>query len=99
MKGKIIALVASAAIGMTFVQGAKEEKPVQATQENVAADWTPLFDGKTFAGWSKYGGGEVGKAWKIQNGELYLDAANKATWQTGVAGDIVTEEEYENFHI
>ena len=57
MKTKIIALVASAAIGMAFVQGIKEKKALQPAQENVAADWTPLFDGKTFAGWSKYGGG------------------------------------------
>jgi hypothetical protein len=98
MKTKLIALVASAAIGMAFVQVAKEEKSIQPTQENVAADWTPLFDGKTFAGWSKYGGGAVGKAWKIENGEMYLDAANKASWQPGDAGDIVTLEEYENFH-
>lgn len=63
-----------------------------------AEEWIPLFDGQTFNGWSKYGGGEVGKAWKIENGELYLDAANKAGWQTGDGGDIVTNEEYENFH-
>jgi hypothetical protein len=55
MKFKIIALLASAAIGMAFVQAGKEEKPVKPAQENEAADWTPLFDGKTFAGWSKYG--------------------------------------------
>jgi hypothetical protein len=61
-------------------------------------EWIPLFDGQTFNGWSKYGGGEVGKAWKIENGELYLDAANKAGWQTGDGGDIVTNEEFENFH-
>jgi hypothetical protein len=77
MKFKIIALLASAAIGMAFVQVGKEEKPVKPAQENVAADWTPLFDGKTFAGWSKYGGGEVGKAWKIENGELYLDGPTR----------------------
>ena len=98
MKFKIIALLASAAIGMAFVQVGKEEKPVKPVQENGAADWSPLFDGKTFAGWSKYGGGAVGKAWKIENGELYLDATNKAGWQTGDGGDIVTNEEYENFH-
>ena len=63
-----------------------------------AEEWIPLFDGQTFNGWSKYGGGEVGKAWKIENGELYLDAANKAGWQTGDGGDIVTNEEFENFH-
>ena len=98
MKTKIIALLASAAIGMAFIQGPKEEKKPTSSQENPVTDWTPLFDGKTFAGWSKYGGGAVGKAWKIENGELYLDAANKAGWQTGDGGDIVTAEEFENFH-
>jgi hypothetical protein len=44
-------------------------------------EWISLFDGQTFNGWSKYGGGEVGKAWKIENGELFLDATNKAGWQ------------------
>jgi hypothetical protein len=66
--------------------------------EAPAEEWISLFDGQTFNGWSKYGGGEVGKAWKIENGEFYLDAANKDGWQTGDGGDIVTNEEYENFH-
>ncbi len=63
-----------------------------------AEEWVSLFDGQTLNGWSKYGGGEVGKAWKVENGEFYLDAANKANWAEGDAGDIVTNEEYENFH-
>lgn len=66
--------------------------------EATVTEWVPLFDGQTFNGWSKYGGGEVGKAWKIENGEIYLDAANKDGWQTGDGGDIVTNEEFENFH-
>lgn len=61
-------------------------------------EWIPLFDGQTLNGWSKYGGGEAGKAWKVEDGELYLDAANKDGWQTGDGGDIVTNEEFENFH-
>lgn len=63
-----------------------------------SGEWISLFDGLTFKGWSKYGGGEVGKAWKIENGELFLDAANKDGWQTGDGGDIITNEEFENFH-
>lgn len=62
-------------------------------------EWISLFDGQTFNGWSKYGGGAVGNAWKISNGELYLDATNKSGWQTGDGGDIVTNEEFENFHL
>lgn len=81
--------------------GPKTEEVTNADSVAVVApaeEWIPLFDGQTFNGWSKYGGGEVGKAWKIENGELYLDAANKAGWQTGDGGDIVTNEEFENFH-
>ena len=81
--------------------GPKTEEAANADSLAVVApaeEWIPLFDGQTFNGWSKYGGGEVGKAWKIENGELYLDAANKAGWQTGDGGDIVTNEEFENFH-
>lgn len=63
-----------------------------------AEGWIPLFDGQTLSGWSKYGGGEAGKAWKVENGELFLDAANKENWQDGDGGDIVTNEEFENFH-
>lgn len=98
MKTKVIALLASAAIGMAFIEAPNTEKELIPTQTKEQGEWTPIFDGKTFAGWSKYGGGAVGKAWKIENGELYLDAANKAGWQTGDGGDIVTAEEYENFH-
>jgi hypothetical protein len=63
-----------------------------------AEEWISLFDGKTFNGWSRYGGGEVGKGWKIENGELYLDATNKDSWKEEDGGDIVTNEEFENFH-
>lgn len=62
-------------------------------------EWIDLFANKDFSNWHKYGGGEVGKAWKIENGEAYLDAKNKDGWQTGDGGDIVTNEEYENFHL
>jgi hypothetical protein len=98
MNKKSIALWASAGLLMAFTTAPGPEKPVKAATTEVVAEWTPLFDGKTFAGWAKYGGGAVGKAWKIENEELYLDAANKATWQKGDAGDIVTAEEFENFH-
>ena len=80
----------------------KSDEAENTASEEIAAapagEWISLFDGQTFNGWSKYGGGEVGKAWKIENGEIYLDASNKDEWQTGDGGDIVTNEEFENFH-
>ena len=61
--------------------------------------WTPLFDGKTTAGWHTYGKQTIGKAWKVEDGALRLDAASKKDWQTAEGGDIVTDKEFENFHL
>ena len=62
-------------------------------------DWQSLFDGKTTKGWHKYGGGPVGAAWKVANGTLYLDTSSKKDWQVANGGDIVTDEEFENFDL
>ena len=67
--------------------------------EAPAEEWTDLFANNDFSNWHKYGGGEVGAAWKIENGEVYLDAENKENWQEGDGGDITTNEEYDNFHL
>jgi len=61
--------------------------------------WINLFDGKTTNGWHTYGKNTIGKAWKVADGILYLDAASKKDWQTEEGGDIVTNEEFENFHL
>lgn len=94
--------LAAAALASLLV-ACSGEKTVE-TEETVteiapAEEWIDLFDGQSFTGWHKYGGGEVGKAWKIEDGAIYLDAVNKDGWQTGDGGDIVTDEEFENFHL
>lgn len=76
-----------------------EEGTLSATEASNADEWTDLFANNDFSSWHKYGGGEVGKAWKIENGEAYLDAKNKDGWQVGDGGDIITNDEYENFHL
>ncbi|MEY2704147.1 MAG: hypothetical protein RL407_209 [Bacteroidota bacterium] len=98
MKTKWIALSLGLGLLAAFTFPRIEPLPKNGSADTEKEEWISLFDGKTFAGWKKYGGGEVGKAWKIENGELYLDASNKAGWQTGDGGDIVTVEEFENFH-
>lgn len=55
--------------------------------------WRLLFDGKTTKGWHQYGMKPVGAAWKVNNGSLCLDTAVKE------GGDIVTDEEFDNFHL
>jgi hypothetical protein len=61
--------------------------------------WISLFDGKTTNGWHTYGKETAGKAWKVDDGMLHLDAASKKDWQSAEGGDIVTEEEFDNFHL
>jgi hypothetical protein len=59
--------------------------------------WQLLFDGTT-RGWHKYGDGPVGSSWKADS-TLHLDASKRAGWQSSGGGDIVTDEEFENFHL
>ena len=61
--------------------------------------WLSLFDGQTTKGWHKYGGDPVGPAWKVKDGYLYLDTSDKKNGQVVGGGDIVTDEEFENFHL
>ena len=62
-------------------------------------DWVSLFDGKTTNGWHTYGKTTIGKAWKVADGTLHLDAASKKEWQTAEGGDIISDQEFENFHL
>lgn len=69
------------------------------TETEIAEGWVSLFDGTSTKGWHKYGGFPVGSAWKIEDGALHLDANQKENWQIKDGGDIVSDEEYENFHL
>ena len=71
-------------------------QPSQTTPPNDG--WISLFDGKTTASWHKYGGGSVGSGWKIQDGTLFLDTTVMVNGKRD-GGDIVTEEEFENFDL
>lgn len=68
------------------------------TQTESEDEWIALFDGETTKGWHTYGKETIGEAWKVEDGVLYLDASQKEGWQVVGGGDIVTEEEFDNFH-
>ncbi|MBA9079721.1 MULTISPECIES: 3-keto-disaccharide hydrolase [Rufibacter] len=68
-------------------------------QNSAKGGWQPLFDGKTTNGWHSYGKATIGKAWKVEDGALHLDAAAKKDWQTAEGGDIVSEQSFDNFHL
>ena len=61
--------------------------------------WQLLFDGKSSNGWHTYGKQSAGKAWSIKDGALYLDAEGKKNLAPGEGGDLVTNEEYDNFDL
>ena len=69
------------------------------TEDEKKEGWELLFDGVSTKGWHRYGNSPVGAAWKVADGNLYLDAANKADWQIRDGGDIVTDNEYDNFDL
>jgi hypothetical protein len=65
----------------------------QLSDEQKQNGWQLLFDGKTTKGWHKYGAPGIGTAWRVANGALYLDTTDKN------GGDIVTDQEFENFDL
>lgn len=69
------------------------------TEKEKSDGWQLLFDGKTTNGWHTYGKASVGKAWKIQDGALFLDAENKKNLSDDENGDLVTNEAFENFNL
>ncbi|MEO7960214.1 MAG: DUF1080 domain-containing protein [Ginsengibacter sp.] len=70
------------------------------TTENIKdEEWENLFDGQSFRGWHTYGKDSVGNAWNVQDNAIHLNAAAKKDWQTEGGGDVVSDEEFENFDL
>jgi hypothetical protein len=88
MRQLLITTILAMAFGCSGNRSTVQEK---VTEEK---DWNSLFDGATLKGWRNFNSDQVGPAWKAADGVLYLDPANG---QRG--GDIVTEQEYENFEL
>lgn len=62
------------------------------TDAEKSEGWQLLFDGKTKTGWHSYNKKGNLDDWKVENGALVLNSTKKDD-------DIVTDEEYENFHL
>jgi len=73
--------------------------PTDSDSAKKSTEWEYLFDGVSTKGWHTYGQDTIGKAWKVEDSSLHLDASIKEGWQTKGGGDIITDEEYENFDL
>ncbi|HTE25513.1 3-keto-disaccharide hydrolase [Flavitalea sp.] len=58
-----------------------------------------LFDGKTKDGFHIYNNAADGSAWKIVDGTIHLDPKETNDGQTTGGGDMLTTDEYGNFHL
>ena len=67
------------------------------TEEEKNAGWVLLFDGASVNGWHTYGKNTVGSSWKVSDSSLFLDTT-KINGQRE-EGDLITNDEYENFHL
>lgn len=69
------------------------------TEKEKQDGWKLLFDGKSTAGWRNFKSKSIGPAWKVSDGALHLDASKKKDWQIVGGGDIITEEEFDNYEL
>ena len=67
------------------------------TNEENNDGWTSLFDGQKIKGWHMHGKNTAGSSWKVADGVLYLDTTKVDGKRE--EGDLVTDQEYENFHL
>ncbi len=61
------------------------------TDAEAAAGWKLLFDGKTMNGWHNFNEKRVKKSWTVKDGAIAFNPVENER------GDIVTDDEFENF--
>ena len=88
------ALLVLASCGSSKQAGSDTAAANTLTRAEKANGWQLLFDGKTKAGWHVYNNKSDGSAWKVEDGTLFFDPTSQ-----GGKGDIVSDGEYENFHL
>lgn len=94
-----IVLIMAAACNTNTATTTSEATPDGRQTTNTGDEWISLFDGESLDGWHTYGQESAGSAWKAEDGVLYLDVENREDWQAEGGGDILTEEEFEDFHL
>mgnify|MGYP001193065458 CR=1 FL=1 len=61
--------------------------------------WQLLFDGTSKNNFHIYNEKSDGSAWKVVDGTIYLDTSNMKDGRITGGSDLVTNDEYDNFHL
>lgn len=91
--------VLTIAATLFFLTVFAQQKPNTLSAKEKKDGWQLLFDGKTTKGWHTFNKPQIGEAWKVSNGAIYLDTTQKDGWQVKGGGDIVNEKVLTNFHL
>jgi hypothetical protein len=97
---KIIAmkhLIPVLALSLIAVSSSAQNSLNTLTKKEQSSGWKLLFNGKNTEGWHTYLKTEPSAAWKVEDGALALDQDAKKNGAPG--GDLVTNEEYENYDL
>jgi len=86
----VMLVAAVLACGTSNSGNAGPVAPDAPTASGAAADWRPLFDGKTMAGWRGYHQKTAPAGWQAVNGAL--------TRVSG-GGDLITVDQFDNFEL
>jgi hypothetical protein len=83
----------------TMAKAAPAEMNNSLTDEEKNAGWQLLFDGNSKSNFHVFNKKSDGSAWQIADGTLHLDTTNKKDGKITGGGDLVTNDEYDNFDL
>jgi hypothetical protein len=97
MSHRLCLLAASLLLAVQFARAA-EPAPITLTDEEKAAGWKLLFDGKSTKGWRGFKAKKAPAAWSVKDGVLTFEAGAHASG-TPERGDLMTTAQYESFEL
>ena len=94
----IIATLSLTVVTLIIAAAAQPQTPAnQLSNEEKAAGWRLLFDGKTFDGWRGFHSDKVPKGWTIEDGCIKKIPAHGELGQAG--GDLITTDQFSSFEL
>lgn len=89
----------SVLVAFLYCQSQNQHAANMISQQQKNDGWQLLFDGKTISGWHSYGQTTAGSNWKVRDGILLRDSTRDTDGKETRGSDLVTNEEFENFHL